>query len=178
MATALGIASFVLKLPKKAQILNFALDLEWQQKTWPRMTKVRMLKSFRHCGGDHSSRGPDSYAARWQNNFPSHVITVLIIILVIITHQEGQSQTHMLRGGPWQALLVMIFFFRFVHFIEAHVAWGDERLRTTSGCPNAQVSFSQIRDKGRGFKALVTKFDWKSNWKKPKTSARSWRPTP
>ena len=86
------------------------------------MAKVRMLKSFRHCGGDHSSRGPDSYAARWQNNFPSHVITVLIIILVIITHQEGQSQTHMLRGGPWQALLVMIFFFRFVHFIEAHVA--------------------------------------------------------
>ena len=127
MATALGIASFVLKLPKKTQKLNFALDLEWQQKTWPRMTKVRMLKSFRHCGGDHSSRGPDSYAARWQNNFPSHVITVLIIILVIITHQEGQSQTHMLRGGPWQALLVMIFFFRFVHFIEAHVAWGDER---------------------------------------------------
>ena len=166
MATALGIASFVLKLPK--------INSEIQFCTWPRMTtkdltskaKVRMLKSFRHCGGDHSSRGPDSYAARWQNNFPSHIITVLIIILVIITLQEGQSQTHMLRGGPWQALLAMIFFFRFVHFIEAHVAWGDERLRTTSGCPNAQVSFSQIRDKGRGFKALVTKFDWKSNWKK------------
>ena len=81
------------------------------------MTKVRMLKSFRHCGGDHSSRGPDSYAARWQKDFPSHIITI-----VIITLQEGQIQTYMLRGGPWQTLLAMIFFFRFVHFIEAHVA--------------------------------------------------------
>ena len=150
MATALGIASFVLKLPKKTQKLNFALDLEWQQKTWPRMAKVRMLKSFRHCGGDHSSRGPDSYAARWQNNFPSHIITVLIIILVIITLQEGQSQTHMLRGGPWQALLAMIFFFRFVHFIEAHVAWGDERF--SSGCPLAKSLLHKY--KGIGFKAL------------------------
>ena len=86
------------------------------------MTKVRMLKSFRHCGGDHSSRGPDSYAARWQKDFPSHIITIVIIILIIITLQEGQIQTHMLRGGPWQTLLAMIFFFRFVHFIEAHVA--------------------------------------------------------
>ena len=32
------------------------------------LAKVRVMKSLRHCGSDHSSRGPDSYAARLPPN--------------------------------------------------------------------------------------------------------------
>jgi len=48
-------------------IIDIFTTYGWRQRL------VRMLKSFRHCGGDHSSRGPDSYAARFVHFIEAHV---------------------------------------------------------------------------------------------------------
>merc|ERR1712037_245425 len=48
-------------------IIDIFTTYGWRQRL------VRVMKSLRHCGSDHSSRGPNSYAARFVHFIEAHV---------------------------------------------------------------------------------------------------------